>query len=336
MAKTFPYLEVSGTHREVGAAIGKMWSRKIQESVRWRWENIPDYQQHLERVRSYEAATREIFPQLVEEAESIAEAAEVPFLDYFFINNTEEYSVDEEWVKKNVPIVEHCTIAASLNDKGVIVGHNEDWAADAIDTLYVLSATIDGTTHLGLQYGAALPGCAATMNNWGLVQCINDLYQSTQVGVPKYFLARAVLECKTLDEAETLIRKTKRASGFNHVLAQNHEVRNVEIANSTVAVEKITRGSYVHTNHYLSPEMKGLGKFHTKSSEARYQRAMQLVGPNMTKEEMIGLLSDTKNPEFPICRADATIGSLVFVPYEREVWICYGHPCAGEFVRYKL
>ena len=336
MAKTFPYLEVSGTHKDVGRAIGKMWGDKIQQSICWRRENIPDYPQHLKNVEKYVNATEDDFPKLIEEAESIAAAAGVPFLDYFFMNNPEEYSVDEEWVKKNVPIIEHCTIAVSFNDKDVVVGHNEDWAPDAIDSLYILRATIGRTTHLGLQYGTVFPGCSAAMNSWGLVQCINDLYQNTQVGVPKYFLARAILECKTLDEAEGLIHKTKRASGFNHVLIQDHEARNVEIANNTVAVEKVIEGSYVHTNHYLSPEMETLEKFHTKSSEARLQRARQLAKPAMTKEEMVTLLSDKQNSEFPICRPDATIGSLVFIPGKSEVWICYGHPCAGEYIKYTL
>ena len=336
MPKTFPYLEVSGTHKDLGTAIGKMFRPQIQEIIREYRETVPEYQQLLAQVPPYIASTQNAFPQLVEEAEAIAAAAEVPFLEYFFINNDEVYSPDAEWVGKNEALADHCTIAVSFNAHGAVVGHNEDWSLAALKYLYVLKATVNGTSFLGLQYGVGLAGVAATINNWGLVQCINSLYHTPQVGVPKNFLARAVLECKTLDEAENLIRKTKRASGFNHVLVQNHEARNIEIADNIISVDRVNQGSYVHTNHYLSPELKSFEKFHTKSSDARYLRATQLAHADMTKEEMVALLSDTQDSQFPICRPDHTVGSLIFIPATRQVWICYGHPCASEYIKYEI
>lgn len=319
----FDYLEVKGNYEDIGRAIGAKFRKEIQKQTERRQKRIKNYEEFLKRSEPYYKYAKDSFPNLIKELEATADAAGVGVMDYFSMNNGEVLTGD------------HCTVAVSFNEEGALIGHNEDWKSASPDILYLLKATIGDTTFLGLQYKVLMPGVSAAVNNWGLVQCINYLNQVLQVGVPKIFLARAVLECKSLDEAENLIRKTKRASGFNHVLVQGREVRNVEIAGDKLAVEKVMGKPYVHTNHYLSPNMKFLEKFHTESSEARYERAKELIKSNMTKNEMEELLSDTKNKEYPICREDATLGSLVLLPGLKEIYVCYGHPCAGRFVEYE-
>ena len=335
--KRFPYIEAAGTNYEVGLVIGGKFKEIIQKSVNQRKNRIPDYQKLILKTGLCFKATESAFPHLIEELKGMSDGAGVDIKDYFFMNNREVYDEAEIWDSQFAVNPDHCTIAVSFGKNGTIVGHNEDWSLEALNQMYVLKATIGGNTFLGLQYADTIAGVVATINNWGLVQCINDLYQiNSGVGVPKNFLARAVLDCKSLDEVENLIKNTKRASGFNHVLVQGNEVRNFEIAGNQIDVIKTTDKPFVHTNHYLSDKIGHLEKFHTKSSEERYQRAKELVKPNMTEEEMKALLSDTKNNEYPICRADETVGSLVLLPNEKEVYVCYGHPCAGEYIKYQI
>lgn len=327
MAKTFPYLEISGSHVDLGQAIGKNFGEVIKAAITKRRRIIPDYDSYLPKLEPYIEQTQKFFPHLIDEAKALSGAAGIPFLDYFFINCREVFD--------DYGLPDHCTIAVSFNREGAIVGHNEDWEPEAIDHLYVLKATISDTTFLGLQY-MGIPGVSAAMNNWGLVQCINDLSSAVQIGVPKNFLARAILECQTLDEAENLVRTTKSASGFNHVLVQDSQVLNIEICGQDVAVQKVQNAPFVHTNHFISKEFSQKKAIASPSSVSRYQRAKELAVGGMSEEDMIKLLSDTKNRQFPICREKETIGSVVLIPNKREVWVCYGHPCAGEFVRYTL
>jgi hypothetical protein len=323
----FDYLEVAGTHRDVGRAIGMKFRDTIQKMVVDRQKRIANYDKYIKKAEPYFKAAKERFPDLVTETIAIAEAAGVGIADYFSINNREISTQNK---------TDHCTVVVSFGRDGAMVGHNEDWENTSPGALYILKATIRETTFLGLQYKAAIPGVSATMNSRGLVQCINDLNQTAQIGVPKNFLARAVLECKTLDEAETLIRKTKRASGFNHVLVQGEEVRNIEIAGDKIAIEKVEGKPYVHTNHYLAPEMKSLETSHTRSSEERYKRAKEIIKQGMTVSEMQMLLSDMKNRKHPINRRDATLGSFVASPNQKKVYICYGPPDRGKFQEYEF
>lgn len=323
MPKQFPLIEVSGSYTDVGTAIGYAMKSQIQSEINRRRREINDYSSLLDKTKPYFEITYKLFPQYIQEMTAIAKAADVPANEYFFINNQEVY--DE---------TDRCTIAVSFSQGGAIVGHNEDANGEA-DEMYILRATIGEKSFFGLNYASGIPGCAASINNFGLVQCINWLNQETQVGVPKFFLARAILECRNLSEAESLIRKTPRASGFNHVLVHNQQVRNIEIAGEKISVEE-TDQSYVHTNHYLSNEMKEYETFHTKSSEARYQRASKLVKPNMVSTEMMRLLSDREDQRYPISREGETVGSLVFDTTKNTVSVCYGPANIGGYVSYQI
>ncbi len=330
---------MTGTNRELGQAIGEMFRGKIQEVIQDRKHYIRNYQQRLSKTALYVRETKKAFPKLIDEMEGMAEGADVPFVDLFFHNTPEIYDRTLDWDREQAQTEDHCTIAVSFTKDGPIIGHNEDWAIESLDELYVLKATVNGTTYLGLNYATFLIGCSATLTSNGLVQCINELHQESHVGVGKYFIARAVLDCKTIEDACALIQKTHRASGYNHVLVQNDTVTDIETAGMDIDIETKEHTAYAHTNHFISKRMIVFEKdeaTHHKNSYERLDRATELVKNDMEVQDMIALLSDTKNPRFPICREDATIGSVIVEPKNNRVRICYGPPNEGVFIPYTL
>lgn len=338
MIKTFPYLEIKGTHYEVGRAIGEMFRGKIQETMEDRQKTIQHYRAFRAKSEKYAKLTNDVFPDLMDELKGMADGAQVPLMDLFFHNCPEVYDKDLliEWDRERAETEEHCTAAVSFNSQGALIGHNEDWAIESLDELYVLKATIGETTFLGLNYATLLAGAAASINNWGLVQCINDLKENAQFGVSKFFFSRAVLEKKTLREAFDLIQKTKSASGQNHFLVQGDDIWDIEVAGNNMDLQQYVRTPYVHTNHCISRHMQEYQFFIPKNSLARYERATELVHDNMTIPEMKALLSDTKNEKYPICRENVTIGSVIIQPNLSAMHICYGKPSVGEFIPYTL
>ncbi len=206
----------------------------------------------------------------------------------------------------------------------------------AVADYYLLKAEINGIKFITLAAKTLLAGDSAGMNTFGLCQCINELHSESKVGVPKNFVARAILESKSLNAAEELIRNTPKASGFNHVLVQGHEVRNVEIAGAKIGVSSYINQPFVHTNHYLSPALQKFENFKTINSVERYERASHLTNMGMTVKDMILLLQDHRNEENPICSHDFTLGALVFDLPKKEAYVCYGTPCKGIFNKYYL
>jgi hypothetical protein len=339
MVKTFPYLEISGTHTQLGRAIGEMFRGKIQEAIADRKHYIRSYRQKLTQTYPFVREAKKIFPQYVDELQGMADGADVPFIDLFFHNTPEVYDNTRTWDREQAQTDDHCTIAVSFGQKGALIGHNEDWSIESLDELYVLKATINNITYLGLNYATFLIGCSATLTSNRMVQCINELHQDSHIGVGKYFLARAILDAKNLEEAETLLRNTKRASGYNHVLVQNTTIVDIETAGNDIDIGKHIGEPYAHTNHFLSKKMQQYEldvATHHKNSYERLARANELIRNDMTIEDMKLLLSDTKNKLYPICREDATIGSVIIEPAEQKMYICYGPPDRGTFIPYSL
>jgi len=339
MIKTFPYLEITGTNKDLGLAIGEMFGGKIQEVISDRKHYIRKYQERLGETDVFLREANKAFPHLVEELNAMATGADVPFVDLFFHNMPEVYDRTSEWDREQAQLEDHCTIAVSFAERGPVIGHNEDWDIESLDELYVLKATVNGTTYLGLNYATFMVGCSATLTSNGLVQCINELHQETHVGVGKYFVARAVLDAKTLDEAAAVIGGITRSSGYNHVLVQGNELMDIETAGKDIDIERQTAKPYAHTNHFISEKMKLYEvdeATHHKNSYERLKRATTLVRNDMKTEDMQKLLADKDNALYPICRDDATIGSVILEPLQKRILVCYGPPDRGTFVPYTL
>ncbi len=339
MIKTFPYLEITGTNKDLGLAIGEMFRGKIQEVISDRKHYIRRYQERLTETDAFIKETRKAFPHLVEELEGMAEGADVPVIDLFFHNLPEVYDRTREWDREQAQTDDHCTIAVTFNTGGALIGHNEDWSVESLDELYVLKATVNGTTYLGLNYATFMVGCSATLTSNNLVQCINELHQETHVGVGKYFVARALLDCKTLDEASALVGSINRSSGYNHVLVQGSDIMDIEIAGKDIDIERMTEKPYAHTNHFISQRMLQYEvdeATHHRNSYDRLARAKELLHTGMNVHDMQQLLADKQNPLYPICREDATIGSVIIEPTKKQILVCYGPPDRGTFVPYTL
>lgn len=208
--KMFPVVKVSGNNYEVGKAIGKSLQPVIQkilaENKKLFEKNFLEY---LKESTVFVEQAKKYFPQYVNELRGIAEGASVSFEELFLSNNREVADFDPNVIDPN-----HCTIIGIPTAEGYFLGHNEDWAASSLEHMYILDAVINGVKIFGLNYANNLIGDSVAINGYGLVEAVNELsHQDTQLGVPKNFIARAILECKTLEETEVLMQTIPRAAG---------------------------------------------------------------------------------------------------------------------------
>ena len=228
-----------------------------------------------------------------------------------------------------------CTSVVSLREGGAVVGHTEDSFPEAVEGLYLLDATVTernpftgAARHrfLGLNYAQTLPGCAAAVNEHGLIVLIDALPDPDRnVGVPRHVVSRALLDLPSIDAAVEFLRSTMRGGGWNYVLIQGSRAVNAETTATRVAVTEITDGRYAHTNHYVDPDLAAASGEPRPNSFARLSRAMDLVQPGMDVAAVKGLLADRQNAPDSICR-DRTIGAFVADTRARHVEVCWGEP----------
>ena len=266
-----PVVEIAGTPFEMGHALGRHARRAIHAQVR----RLPEFRAltpWLEEpyLAELEATARRLAPSYVAEIEGLAVGAEWAFAEALLWNLKGDLRAAGE------PPGHGCTtLLAREGDAGRIV-HNEDGApAHRDDGFMVRARPADGLAFTSFAYPGLICGNSFAVNERGLVQTLNNIRaHDGRVGLPRQLVARAVLDCATLDAALALLASRPRASGYHHGLAQAGDARvlAVEAPASGVAVTTVDDRA-AHANHLIAPAFVDLAQAVTASSARRQEAA---------------------------------------------------------------
>jgi len=341
-------LEAGGSHREVGFAIGQRFAEHIhrsldayhvlQERIRPYYrtpEGQVGYQQLLELHQSR-------YPDYFAELEGIAQGSEQPFEDLFLANLRGEYSAFLQGAEAG-----GCSNCAVVTDAVALIGHNEDGSPTFRGNLYVVHARVVGKpAFTALSYPGFLCGNAFGFNAEGICFSVDHVQpRNGGVGVARHFIARSLLEARSLDDAIERATVPGRASGFSYTIGSIPERRIVivEVAPETHHVREV-RGAYIHTNHYRD---LAVDQIISPSSRARVERAgvmMQEHGlAGLSDRDGVGVLAilgDEADEQYPIYRTaaapdqSATLCTALFDLDAHQLRIYTGHPtqAPGEFL----
>jgi hypothetical protein len=241
-----PKIDIKGDAYAVGRALGVQAARCLREVV----FGLDGFQALLgwrdtRHLHAMAAAARRAFPRYVRELEGIADGAGVDVERLFLWNCRGDLRLPED----EAAVAEGCTTVLlpsdAAADRPAVIGHNEDGAAPLDGHCFLASVSPDdGLDYMSFCYPGMLPGHAFAVNAAGLVHTVNNIRpHDLVVGVPRHFVARAVLDCRTLDAALEVLRRDDRASGFHHGLAQvgDRRVLSVEAPASGCHVRSVGR-----------------------------------------------------------------------------------------------
>lgn len=276
MTTTIQRLTISGGPYEIGHTLGRAGAAAIRDVIpalaeyrglrRWRGSD---------RLRRLEDAARSAYPAYVRELEGLADGAGAAFDDLLIWNCRGDLAEDGDDGEEGCT-----TVFLPGGGTGAVIGHNEDGQA-GMDGHCVLATVepADGVGFTAFCYPGMTPGNTFGVNAAGLVQTINHLsVGDRKPGIPRQFVARAVLGSRTLDEALDHLGRADRASGFHHGLAQagDDRVLAVEAPASVCAVRHLTAPA-AHANHLVFKDATHLACETSDSSAARQQRAESLL-----------------------------------------------------------
>jgi hypothetical protein len=351
---TIEQFETGGSHHEVGLAIGSHFADAIHRFFnsygRLQQQLLPFY--HTSAGKNYYQAFltlhRERYPAYMAELEGIAEGAKRPFEEVFLVNLRGEYlGLMPQTPQTGNTSVQGCTDCLVLTAESALIGHNEDGSPASFGRLYVATVNLDqGPTFSALSYPGFLPGNAFGFNSAGIMHTVNHLApRPIKVGLSRHFLARALLDARSLDEAIENITASDRASGFNYNIGSLSERRvvSVEVAPENHHVREV-QGYYTHTNHYF--ELNGQEQEITPSSRKRLERsaALNREAPPGGAGHVLALLSNQSDRDYPIYRdatlpdVDATLCSALYDLDSRELRIYYDHPVneSGKYLKFSI
>lgn len=308
---TIPLLQVSGSHREVGAQIAEACADTIREAVAFPDTQIPEGRSRadqLELAAKYREVTAPAYPWYLEEIEGAAEAVGVDPLALFAC------MIEEIWYEPHGRKLEgRCTdmvaVAPATAEGRVLVAHNNDMPRTYQDQLVAIEWRIPGDPVV-LSIGNGI-WMSAGWNSAGLSFTGNELAPlDERVGIPREIQFRSILRQPTMGMAIGEALRHDRASSYNNVLVSGDgEVVNVEgSATDAELTEPDEAGHLVHTNHYVCEHMQKYegDPDYVPHSDARYRRAAELLASSepgsITVDVLRTYLSDHEGAPTSICR----------------------------------
>lgn len=302
---TYPHIEATGDPFAIGYALGRQGGPAFHEIV----QNLERYRAlspHLggDRMAAIEACSRRAFPTLMREIDGIAAGADVAFENLFLWNCRGDLP-GASAIAGSQGCTDVILPGDARADLPAVIAHNEDDAPALADACFV--ATVKPPGEPGFTSFCSpglLPGHTFAVNASGLVQTINHIRPRDQKpGIARHVVARAVLGCPNLADALDILARTDRASGFHHNLGAcgSMSVYSVEAPASGCAVRQVG-APRAHANHLVFDEFSTIDQEIAESSRRRQARANALIGSGKSGRDALSILSDTDDPDWPICR----------------------------------
>jgi len=354
MSFEFPYIEIRGSHREIGRQIGEAARERVAATLAYYQENYEELagvtlaEGRVQAVAAYLPAARAFSPELMDQLEGMAEGSGVEFDDLFLLNCGAAFTRPPDIESA----VDHCTSLAIMMRGRHIVAHNEDWySGDAANMVLVNVTMPGGRRYLSMTTAAYLPFTG--MTTAGTACSADTLYATDyrQHGVPSQFIAAALLLCADLESARARVAYADRGRGTNHMLADVHgRIWNIETSAGEWQMTEVDTW-YAHTNHYVDSRMQCFEGSTSEGSRKRLARACELVRAGVQRREdplklAMAVMKDHANEPMSICShvnpddspadRNMTTASMVWDLDERRLHVCAGPPCENERRSYQL
>ena len=305
-------ITANGDPYSIGHTIGKA----IAETVHAVTVHVPELAeaelkwQGADYLQKLMDAARQSFPEYVRELEGMAEGMDIPFERAFLWNCRGDLSwPDDISPALAADLSEGCTslIIPGADQKPNVISHNEDGNPEFHGSCFWVKVQPDtGPGFESFLYPGMIPGHTMGFNDAGIVQAINNIrVHDLKPGIPRHFITRAILSCKTMDEALNLLNRKDRASGFHHNLGSAKEelMCSVEAPASNCHVKKVKTTISAHANHLISDDLRHMPQSITSSSTVRQNRADELLKQEaLANEDPTAILFDRK-PGSEILRA---------------------------------
>lgn len=339
-------LELAGTPREMGQQFGEGLREPAREMVHTRLELAAGVAAELEPARDLQwclalaqDSVQYLQGAILEEFEGIAQGTALTLAELVIGNGWTDF---RDLIKVS-GASHNCTsfaVDGSLTADGqTYLAQTWDMNVTAAPYLVVVKRKpSQGPRTVSL----TTAGCLSLIgvNEHGIAIGNTNLAPSdAQPGIFYLALIHEALAQRALAEALAVITDSRRMSGHYYYLGgPDGEFRGVETAGRRHAEVALERGRYVHTNHYLRPELLELCTEASASSLGRQALGERLVGElasSVTVTDISQVLSSHEG-EQPICRhilpgAEwASLAAAIMCPARREMVVFDGTPCQGQ------
>lgn len=291
-----PFIELEGNPYDIGVRLGRQGAEASHRHLihTHAWATVTA-RRDSGRVRAAKALVERLYPQYFEEIRGLADGLEIPFADVFAWNCR-----GDVWAMSP----DGCT-TVQLPGAEPVIAHNEDGDPGLRSGCAIAKIRqASGNSFVAFVYPASLPGHTFAVNRAGLVLTVNNIRsRMSGDGLPRMVLARAVLDCTTLEEALGLVSSAPRAGAFHFTLGQAGEpdIYSLEFTHHGCSVLPVG-APRTHANHLIHPGIADERQVVTASSNSRQERCEELLSLAKGPIDPMTVLRDRARSALPIYR----------------------------------
>jgi isopenicillin-N N-acyltransferase-like protein len=322
-------LEACGSPREIGYAIGSAVPELVVESVELVCRlDLPEHELS-ERLAAVERRLAETFPNVLEEADGLAEGSGISLRDALVLSVASDlHGKLPGW----------CSLGAVASGDGVLVGKNLDTHEGMAPVQVIERLAWDGALQFTHVTAAGAMWTDGGVNEAGLalVNSSLDAPAPDPNGVPDGILAREILaRCPDVPSAiELASRHSMMTLGENILVA--------DAGGRAALIEKLPGSQAIRDGDTIvacnHPVAAGLDRLMASpdpiraNSERRLARLEKTAGRDTewTVKRLGAVLADHVGG---VCQHGAdglwTIASIVIAPRSRRMWVATGPPCSS-------
>lgn len=357
----FPFIEVSGTPRNVGLQYGRKAGGRIHRSIelyrRIFAEKGIDWKQARASAARFAIIIEQACPRLAEEMRALAEGADVPFEDIVAINaRTELLHANAGQPHKTADDVGGCTGAVVLppitREGHLIHAHNWDWRDECAESAIVLKITPDAGPAM-LVFAEAGIMAAVGFNNFGLAVSTNHLeceQDGRRDGIPNALVRRQILTQHSFGAAIEAVLQAGRGVSTNYLIS-HREGEAVDLEATPEQVFWLTADDdiLVHANHFVSiparASVRDLSLLTSADSLYRDKRVRRYLARDrgrVTLSTIQAALQDRFGTPRAVCRApvpgksSSTVATIIMDTTAQIMWVSPRPYGPHKFTEYRL
>ena len=269
------HLTCSGPPFDIGVQLGRFGAdvvhRKLLPSKLWAslqpWKGSAPLQ-------AMRALIEQRFPAVWQELQGLAAGLDLPLDDALLWNCRGDL-----WAMAP----DGCSTVL-LPGANPAFAHNEDGAPEFAGHCALVTVDGDeGPVVTSFAYPGSIIGHTFACNACGLAMSVNNIRaryaaRHVEAGVPRMVLGRAVLDCRSVAEAQALLQGTPRAGAFHLTLAQPGQrvLTSIEFASAYCSIERVAQPAF-HANHAVHAATRDFPQVITASSRSRQLRGDELL-----------------------------------------------------------
>jgi isopenicillin-N N-acyltransferase like protein len=357
----FPFIEVSGSARNVGLQYGRKAAGRIHRSIdicrRTFAAKGVDWALARSTATHFAVRIEAAYPRIAAEMRALAEGAEVPFEDIVAINaRTELLYGTFGKARADADDVDGCTAAVALppttREGHLIHAQNWDWLDECAESSIVLKIVPDVGPSV-LVFGEAGVMASVGLNNAGLAITSNHLeseQDGKRDGIPYPILRRQVLAQCSLGPAIETVLKAERGFSVNFVIS-HREGEAIDLETTPDQVFWLTPNDdlLVHANHFVSTPARTLvrdvGLFSSADSlyrDSRVRRYLCRDRGRVTLSTIQAAFQDRFGAPRAVCRApipgkaSSTVATIIMDTTAQIMWVAPRPYGPHKFTEYRL